>query len=105
MKKINNFAILFHYLKDEKLKVFIYFMLVVLTYIPALISSVLWGFALQHLIDKDFKMFFIFLAIWEFTYMLCYSLAAIPRDYIYNYLEIKFSKNVIKDLYSKIQEF
>ena len=104
MKKRNNFAILCHYLKDEKLKVFIYFMLVVLTYIPALISSVLWGFALQHLIDKDFKMFFIFLAIWEFTYMLCYSLAAIPRDYIYNYLEIKFSKNVIKDLYSKIQE-
>lgn len=104
MKLKSNFKILYHYLKDEKFKVFLYFILVILTYVPALISSVLWGFALQHLIDMNYKMFFIFLAIWELTYILCYSLAAIPRDYIYNYLEIKFSKNVIKDLYCKTQE-
>ncbi len=104
MKAKDNFKILWRYLKDEKVKVFAYFILVVITYVPALIASILWGFALEHLIDMNYKMFFIFLAIWELTYIFCYSLAAIPRDYIYNYLEIKFSKNVIKDLYHKIQE-
>ena len=104
MRAKDNFKILWRYLKDDKVKVFTYFILVVVTYVPALIASILWGFALQHLIDMNYKMFFIFLAIWELTYIMCYSLAAIPRDYIYNYLEIKFSKNVIKDLYHKIQE-
>ena len=104
MKAKNNFRILWYYLKDEKFKLFIYFLLVISTYLPSLVSAILWGVALEHLIDMDFKMFFILLAIWESIWILCYSILSIPRDYIYNYLEIKFSKNVIKDLYHKIQE-
>ena len=104
MKARNNFKILWHYLKDEKLKLVLYLILVALTYLPALVSAILWGLALEHLIDLNFKMFFICLAIWESVWISCYSILAIFRDYLYNYLEIKFNKSVLRDLYHKIQE-
>lgn len=104
MKKRNNFKILWHYLKDEKIRLIIYILLVITTYIPGIVSSVLWGYALEHLTNMNFRMFFIFLIIWESIHIICYSVLSIPRDYLYNYLEIKFSKNVLKDLYHKITE-
>lgn len=102
--KNNNFKILWHYLKDEKLKLFLYLILVVTTYIPSIVSAVLWGFALEHLTNMNFKMFFIYLVMWESIHIICYAILAIPRDYLYNYLEIKFSRNVLKDLYHKMTE-
>lgn len=39
MKKFDTFKILFHYLKDEKLKMFIYILLVLFTYIPSLVTA------------------------------------------------------------------
>lgn len=101
---MNNFKILWHYLKDEKLRLFLYFVLIILTYIPAILSSIMWGFAIEYLVNMNFKMFLLFLGLWELIYIVCYSLAAIPRDFLYNYLEIKFTKNVLKDLYHKITE-
>ena len=102
--KNNNFKILWHYLKDDKLKLVLYLILIIVTYIPAIVSAMLWGFALEHLTNMNFKMFLICLLIWESIHIICYSLLAIPRDYLYNYLEIKFSKTVLKDLYHKITE-
>ena len=102
MKKISNFKILFHYLKDEKLKLFIYVILVLLTYLPSLLTAFVWGMALEELISKRFYNFVLYLAIWEATYILFYTILQIRRDKLYNYLEIKFTKNVSIDLYKKI---
>lgn len=104
MKAKNNFKILWHYLKDEKLKLIAYLILVILTYIPALITSVLWGFALEHLTNMNFRMFLFFLILWESLFIFFYVILSIPREFLYNYLEIKFSKSVLKDLYHKITE-
>ena len=104
MKAKNNFKILWHYLKDDKLKLILYLTLVILTYIPGILSAVLWGIALEHLTNMNFKMFLFFLILWESMYILFYVVLSMPRDYLYNYLEIKFSKNVLKDLYHKITE-
>lgn len=104
MKKFNNFKILWHYLKDDKLKILIYLLLVAITYIPAITAAMLWGIAVEHLTNMNFKMFLIYLMIWELIHIICYSILSIPRDYLYNYLEIKFSKNVLKDMYHKITE-
>lgn len=104
MKAKNNFKILWHYLKDDKLKLIVYLTLVILTYVPALITSVLWGFALEHLTNMNFKMFLFFLILWEGLFILFYVILSIPREFLYNYLEIKFSKSVLKDLYHKITE-
>ena len=35
-------------------------------------------------------------------YLVFYGLLQIPRDNLYNYLEIKFTKNASKDLYQKL---
>ena len=102
MKKFSTFKILFHYLKDEKLKMFIYILLVLFTYVPSLVTAYFWGIALEALISKNFNEFVLYLAIWEGIYIFFYTILQIPRDTLYNYLEIKFTKNVSKDLYKKI---
>lgn len=102
MKKFSTFKILFHYLKDEKLKMFIYILLVLFTYIPSLVTAYFWGIALEALMSKNFNEFVLYLAIWEGIYIFFYTILQIPRDTLYNYLEIKFTKNVSKDLYKKI---
>ena len=102
IKKFSSFKVLFHYLKDEKLKLFIYVLLVALTYLPSLATAFFWGLALERLISRDFKSFVMYLVIWESIYIFFYTILQIPRDKLYNYLEIKFMKTVSFDLYKKI---
>lgn len=102
MKKYNNFKILWHYLKDEKLRLIIYIVLVISSYLPVLFAAYFWGKALEFLIVKDFLNFLKYLAGWEGIYIVLFCLLQIPRDKIYNYLEIKFIENVSMDLYKKI---
>ena len=106
-KKKNNikpFRIIFRYLKEDKFKLFMYCLLVIASYIPALLTSFLWGFAIEGLIEQDFKKFLLFVSIREVTHIILYTFLSFPRDYLYNYLQIKFTKNVVKDMYSKIQD-
>ena len=57
MKKMNSFKILWNYIKEDKLKLFLYIFLVILTYLPVLFSAYFWGKALEYLILKDFIFF------------------------------------------------
>lgn len=102
MKKYNNFKILWHYLKDEKPRLILYMLLVLSSYLPVLFAAYFWGKALEFLILKDITGFIKYLALWEGIYILLFSFLQIPRDKIYNYLEIKFIENVSMDLYKKI---
>ena len=102
MKKKSTFSIIFHYLKDDKVKLFFYLILVLFSYLPSLLAAFFWGFALEALITKDFNKFLEYLIIWEGIWVLFYSILSVPRDMLYNYLEIKFTRNASKDLYSKI---
>lgn len=104
MKKKSSFAIIKNYLKDEKLKVFFYLILVLTSYLPSLLSAFFWGFALEALINGEFNNFAIYLIIWESIWILFYAILSVPRDFLYNYLEIKFMRNVSKDLYRKITD-
>ena len=103
-KKVKKQNLIFEYLKNDKLKLIIYLILVFASYVPFLGAAFFWGLALENLIIKNFSGFIFYLALWEGLYILFYSILAIPRDYLYNYLEIKFTKNVIKDLYHKISD-
>ena len=102
MKKMKNFKILFRYLKDEKVRLFLYVLLVVLSYLPSLLGVCYWGLALEKLVLQDFNGFVFYLIVMSCINILFYSILQIPRDSLYNYLEIKFTKNVSKDLYRKI---
>lgn len=103
-KKNSSFKIIFQYLKNDKGKLALYLLLVILTYIPALLSSFFWGYAIEGLIANSIHTFLFFLCLREGLHILFYCLLSVPRDLVYNYLEIKFSKAVIKDLYHKITE-
>ena len=104
MKKISSFKILFHYLKDEKIKLFIYIILVLLTYLPSLGTAFFWGVAVEKLILNDLYGFVFYLSLWSIIYIVFYVLLQIPRDKLYNYLEIKFMRDVSFDLYQKIDK-
>ena len=104
MKKKKEQNLIIKYLKNDKLKLVTYLILVFTSYVPSLGAAFFWGLALENLITKDFNNFVLYLAIWEGLYILFYSILSMPRDYLYNYLEIKFTKNVIKDLYHKISD-
>lgn len=104
MKKQKEQNLIIKYLKNDKLKLITYLILVFTSYVPSLGAAFFWGLALEKLIIKDFNNFVLYLVIWEGLYILFYSILSMPRDYLYNYLEIKFTKNVIKDLYHKISD-
>ena len=71
---------------------------------PTLLTAYFEGRALELLITKDLTGFTTFLSLWIGIYIIAYSFLQIPRDSIYNYLEIKFMKNVSRDLYKKIDK-
>lgn len=102
--KNNSFKILWHYLKKDKLKLFLYVVLVLSTYLPIMLIPVFEGKALEFLFLKDMNGFVINLAIWIGINIISWSILQIPREFLYNYLEIKFMKNVSKDMYKKIDK-
>ena len=102
MKKTKSFKIIWQYLKDDKLKLFLYIFLVFLSYMPPLFNAYIFGSALEQLINKNFNSFALLLIIWSVIDIIFYSLLQIPRDLLYNSLEIKFTKNVSRDLYKKL---
>ena len=102
MKKAKSFKILFQYLKKEKIRLIIYILLVVCSYLPSLLGVYYWGLAVEKLVLQDFNGFVFYLIIMSCINIIFYSILQIPRDSLYNYLEIKFTQNVSKDLYKKI---
>ena len=88
-KKEKPIKLIFNYLKDEKLRLVIYMILVIMTYVPALLTTFFWGYAIEGLINQDYNKFLIFLIFRESTDIMFYALLAFPRDYLYKYLEIK----------------
>ena len=102
MQKLKHFKIFWNYIKDDKLKLLFYIILVGLSYLPALISVYFWGIAVEALVAKNLANFTLYLAIYEGIYIIFYTFLQIPRDYLYTYFEIKFTKNVSIDLYKKI---
>jgi len=103
MKKLKNFKILWQYLKEDKAKLILYLFLVVITYVPALLSAFFWGIAVEYLIAKEFLKFVIYLSCWSGLLMLFYGVLQYPRDRLYHTLEINFMKRVSVDMYKKIQ--
>lgn len=102
--KINlkDFKIMWKYLKDDKLKLFTYIFLTVLSSIPDALTPFVWGVALEKLVEKDLYFFTIALAIYVGIWIVAQVIIQKPKEMLYNSLEIKFTKNITKDLYRKI---
>lgn len=100
--KNNSFKLLGYYLRHDKLKIFMYIFLVLINYLPSLISAFFWGKALEHLILRQLDGFVSYLVVWSFIWVIFYTFLQVPTKKLYNYLSIKFMKNVSYDLYKKI---
>lgn len=103
MKKLKHFKILWYYLKNQKIKLFLYILLVILTYIPSLLSAFFLGLAIESLINFDFVKFAMYLIGYEGLHILFYVIFDYPREKLYMDLELNFMKNVSLDMYKKIQ--
>lgn len=102
--KLQDFKIIYQYLKKRKLKLTMYLLLVVLRMLPDAFGPLLWGLALEALIAKNMTMFFWYLFGYQIIYILAYSFLAVPEQRLYNDLEMEFTKNVTKDLYIKVDQ-
>lgn len=102
-KDSKSFKLLFYYLRNDKFKIFLYVLLCICTYAPDILAAFFVGKALELLLLKDFSAFALYLIGYESLYIIAYSVLQIPKDMIYNYLELSFVQNVSKDMYTKYQ--
>src|SRR5574344_1461007 len=101
-KNLKDFKLILRYLKQDKLLVTLYLILVLFTIIPEACGPILLGIALESLVAKNLTKFILILSLYEIFWMLGASILQAPREKIYNKLEIKFTKSITKDLYTKI---
>ncbi len=96
------FKLIWHYLKDEKLKVVMYIFLIICTMIPSILTAFIWGHTLEALVARNFEQFLLYCTVYIGLFLLFYTILQIPRDFLYTDLEIKFITSASKDLYKKI---
>ena len=102
-KEEKSYKLLFYYLKNDKFRLFLYVILTFFMYIPNVLGAIIIGKGLEALILKQMSGFIFYLSLYEGLYLIAFSFLQFPRDYLYNYLEIKFIRNVSKDIYEKYQ--
>lgn len=102
--KDHGFHLLKKYLRKDKLRLIFYVILCFCTYTPDIFAAIFVGKALEYLLLKDLYHFCVYLILYDGLYLIAYSLLQIPKDYLYNYMEINFIKDVTKDMYDKYQD-
>ncbi len=103
MKRKNmKISLIWNYLKNDKIKLFGYIFLTLISFFPQLITAFIWGKALEFLLDKNFPQFALYLFFYNGVLILTWGLIQLIKDRLYKTLEIKFMKNVMEDLFSKI---
>ncbi len=103
-KKFKNFKLIFKYLKNDKYKLIIYSILLIIVFAPSLYSAFLWGKALEFLLVKDITNFSLYLLYWVILAILSFSVFMYITERLYNSMEVNFTKNISKDLYKKIDK-
>ena len=102
MKKLKQFKILFRYLKEDKLLLFIYLFFSILRYFEPLLNAFIWANAFEAISKGNQKQFIFFLSCWSSVIIFCWVFISLPINLIYNKLEKKFMANITKDLYAKV---
>ena len=103
MKKDNSFKLIFHYLKEDKVKMILLVILMICNYIPDLCCPIFIGKALEFLLLKKYALFVKYLVLYFSGYVIVYGVLLIPRMILYNKLQMSFINKVCKDMYNKYQ--
>ena len=102
-KKDNSFKLIFHYLKEDKVKMILLVILMICNYIPDLCCPIFIGKALEFLLLKKYALFVKYLVLYFSGYVIVYGVLLIPRLILYNNLQMSFINKVCKDMYNKYQ--
>lgn len=102
-KKDNSFKLIFHYLKEDKVKMILLVILMICNYIPDLCCPIFIGKALEFLLLKKYALFVKYLVLYFSGYVIVYGVLLIPRMILYNKLQMSFINKVCKDMYNKYQ--
>ena len=102
-KKDNSSKLIFHYLKDDKVKMILLVILMICNYIPDLCCPIFIGKALEFLLLKKYALFVKYLVLYFSGYVIVYGVLLIPRLILYNKLQMSFINKVCKDMYNKYQ--
>lgn len=102
-KKDNLFKLIFHYLKEDKVKMILLVILMICNYIPDLCCPIFIGKALEFLLLKKYALFVKYLVLYFSGYVIVYGVFLIPRMILYNKLQMSFINKVCKDMYNKYQ--
>ena len=102
-KKDNSFKLIFHYLKEDKVKMILLVILIICNYIPDLCCPIFIGKALEFLLLKKYALFVKYLVLYFSGYVIVYGVLLIPRLILYNKLQMSFINKVCKDMYNKYQ--
>ena len=102
-KKDNSFKLIFHYLKEDKVKMILLVILMICNYIPDLCCPIFIGKALEFLLLKKYALFVKYLVLYFSGYVIVYGILLIPRLILYNKLQMSFINKVCKDMYNKYQ--
>lgn len=102
-KKDNSFKLIFHYLKEDKVKMILLVILMICNYISDLCCPIFIGKALEFLLLKKYALFVKYLVLYFSGYVIVYGVLLIPRLILYNRLQMSFINKVCKDMYNKYQ--
>lgn len=102
-KKDNSFKLIFHYLKEDKVKMILLVILMICNYIPDLCCPIFIGKALEFLLLKKYALFVKYLVLYFSGYVIVYGVFLFPRMILYNKLQMSFINKVCKDMYNKYQ--
>lgn len=93
---------LWRFLKEDKIKLILYIIIIFILSFQMLLYPYFWGKAISYLLKYDINKFLIYLGCWSGLALAVRIFLDIPSDYLRNTLEIKFMKKVSKALFSKV---
>ena len=102
MKDIKNFKTILYYLRNKKVMLIIYIILILLLNLTPVVKAYLWANAFQELIDGNKYGFTMYILLEGVIFVIIFPIITALSGIIYTKLENKFIENVNKDLYKKI---
>lgn len=102
MNDFKHFKLILKYLKNDKLKIFLYVIFSILLNVLPLVISIVSAYTLDSLTSNKQLSFIFFLVILYLSNVLTWSICNVILELIYNKLENNFVKNGQVELYNKM---
>ena len=102
MNDFKHFKLILKYLKNDKLKIFLYVIFSILLNVLPLVISIVSAYTLDSLTSNKQLSFIFFLVILYLSNVITWSICNVILELIYNKLENNFVKNGQVELYNKM---